>query len=126
MVNTSVYGGALGAPDANSDGVFDLPQLANLVSGFKISRLSITGYSGAGNDLFVNTNIGCDYIGTASLRNALLDNTRTVDNQTEDLGVFGIAARTIKRLKLRQQDGANYTWPNNWLADPMDLTIRVV
>jgi len=128
MIDSSLYVGVLGAPDENADGVFDLPEVVNLLPDFRINKFTISGYRGAVGDLFVNSNISADYVGTVKLMNARLDNRDFLNEEDEemtDLGEFGFAANTLRRLSLRQ-DRVNYTYPTNWLAAPDDLTIRLV
>ena len=122
MKNSSLYVGVAGTPDENGDGVYDLPELVNILDGYEIKTFRIKGYRGAAGDLFTNSNVAADAIGTAQLKDVTLDNTP----EDGDEGFpFGLAANTIKRLTLRQ-GRTNYTWPDNWLADPQDLEIRLV
>ncbi|MDY6914538.1 MAG: Ig-like domain-containing protein [Planctomycetota bacterium] len=121
MTNSSLYVGVAGTPDENGDGTYDLPELINILDDHEIKVFRITGFRGAVGDLFTNSNIAADAIGTAQLRDATLDNTP----DEGDAVPFGLATNNIRRLTLRQGQ-TNYTWPNNWLADPQDLEIRLV
>ncbi|KKK57074.1 hypothetical protein LCGC14_3058140, partial [marine sediment metagenome] len=95
---------------------------------YSIKRLTIKGYKGVVGDLFVNSNIAADYIGTLQLRDATLDNDGTP---------FGVAANTLNSLKLRRfnQVGGksfSYKWDkttSTWIGTPtlaaQDLTVRL-
>ena len=102
-------------PDANVDGVYDLPPVADLGAGRTIHLLKITGYSGATVG-FVNSNIGADAVRKAFLRDA------TLNNGGEP---FGIATNDLGLLKLRQ-GRTTYKYDTDWLTTPDDLTVRLV
>ncbi len=147
LINSTVYSGVLGAiddlPDPDGDGVLDLPDLLEGDPGvftipalrlgigkyrYSIKRLVIKGYKDAflennpeyAGDLFVNSNIAADYIGTLQLRDADLSNDGTP---------FGVAANELKNLSLRDaQDGVTYKWKNGAWKPTLtgdDLVVRL-
>ncbi len=119
MLNSSLYVGVMGTPDENTDDVYDLPEIADLLVDHKILRFTIKGYRGSTGDYFTNSNIAADYIGSVSLRNATLDNSGEA---------FGLTANTLRRLSLRQ-DRSRYSWRNgawNPLLTADDLAVRLV
>ena len=117
MINSTLYCNVLATPDANQDGVSDLPNVGDLLPGFKIRSVKIKGYRNAPvTDFFTNSNIAAFEIRKVSIKNATLNNFGEA---------FGITANTLKRLSLRQ-GRTRYKYPTKWLADPLDLTIRVV
>jgi hypothetical protein len=128
MVNAALYCGVLGTPDVNTDGVWDLPTLANLRPDYRIGSVRVTGYRGAAGDLFVNSNIGCDWIGSVTLKEVMTDNT-LFDGEGDpvNLGDFGVAANTIRSLSITHDRGS-YSWRNGWPAgfDPENFVVRVV
>ncbi len=120
MINASLFVGSL-AEDSNGDGVNDLPAIIDLFSGFELKSVKITGYKGAGTDLYVNANIAASEIGKLSLMNVALENR---DEFTEAPLPFGVTADTVKKLTLRQGK-LKYTWPAAWLPDAEDLDVRI-
>ncbi len=134
LINSTVYSGVLGVTDdlpaPDGDGVIDLPGLVGgaipaLRAGYSIKRLIIRGYKNAVGDLFVNSNIAADSIGTIQIRDADLSNDGTA---------FGVAANEIRRLTLRDvRNRVTYkwnrtteTWSNALAADDLTINLPVV
>jgi hypothetical protein len=130
MVNSSVYVGVMGVRDQNGDGVNDLPNAADFRDSHEIKRFTITGYSGAYGNLFVNSNLAADRLGTVSLKNAELENQPDTDGDgepDEEHEPFGLTANSLRSLSLRQ-GRTSYRWRNGaWLKqlDPLDLEVRL-
>jgi len=130
MIDSSLYVGVMGTRDDNGDGVADLPNVADLRKGFQIATLTITGYTGAVGDLFVNSNIAADKLGTVTLMNARLSNQPDTngDGEPDDAHqLFGLTANSLKSLQLKQGK-KTYRWSNGlWLGglDPLDLKVRL-
>jgi len=116
MIDSSAFSGVLGPRDNDGDGVDDLPDVVDLKEGFTIHRITIRGFRGAVGDLFTNVNIAADSVLMARLRDATLDNASKL---------FGVTTNNLRRLMLRQ-GRTNFTFGRNWLADPIDLTVRLV
>jgi hypothetical protein len=124
MVNSTVFAGVANPPDANIDGVFDLPTAlgsgaGEIASGHTIARVDILGYIGAVGSLFVNSNIAAQTISLVNLKDAMLDN---------DGLAFGLAGQTITKVTCRQGT-VTYTWSAG-LWKPVlaadNLTVRVI
>ncbi|MCY2930537.1 MAG: Ig-like domain-containing protein, partial [Planctomycetota bacterium] len=130
LINSSVFVGVMGSTDSNGDTVYDLPVATDLRKGFSIGTLRVTGYSGATGDLFANSNIAVDSIGSVSLVAAGLSNRPDTDADGEPNDAheaFGLTANSIKSLQLKQNK-KSYRWIKGvWSGgfDPQDLTVRV-
>jgi hypothetical protein len=126
MIDSTIFAGVATPPDANTDGVFDLPTaLGNgagqISAGHTIAAVNILGYKGAPvGDLFTNSNIAANTVSLVNLKNTTLDN---------DALAFGVAGHTITKVTSRQGT-VTYTWTAGaWKPvtfAPQNLTVRVI
>lgn len=90
----------------------ELPDPATaFVDSAEIHSLRFTGING---EAWRGSYVAAPVIYRASLRNVRLDNGGTD---------HGLSAELVNSLRLNQ-DGVRYTWPDNWVANPVDLLVR--